>query len=244
VGAVLMQRDEKNVLHPVAFFSKTMNEAQQNYDVYNKELLGLIEMFRHWWQYLHQATHTVKVHTDHANLLYWKNPGDHNRRVARWHAELMDYDFQLVHISGKKNGRVDALSRRADHDEGENDNKGLVVLPPKVFQGKSHARLAGSGFFNPAKRGELEKYCDGYDLDYYYPVEEMVKKDQNTPESIKKIQGWTNTHQLIRENATWWKDDWIIVARDNNLKRGVIHFFHDTPSTGHPGISNTYQIAK
>jgi hypothetical protein len=41
VGAVLMQRDDKNVLHPVAFFSKTMNEAQRNYDVYNKELLGL-----------------------------------------------------------------------------------------------------------------------------------------------------------------------------------------------------------
>jgi hypothetical protein len=41
VGAVLMQQDDKNVLHPVAFFSKTMNEAQRNYDVYNKELLGL-----------------------------------------------------------------------------------------------------------------------------------------------------------------------------------------------------------
>ena len=27
-GAVLMQQDNKNVLHPVAFFSKTMNEAQ------------------------------------------------------------------------------------------------------------------------------------------------------------------------------------------------------------------------
>jgi hypothetical protein len=30
VGAVLMQHDEKNVLHPVVFFSKTMNEAQRN----------------------------------------------------------------------------------------------------------------------------------------------------------------------------------------------------------------------
>ena len=27
-GAVLMQRDNKNILHPVAFFSKTMNKAQ------------------------------------------------------------------------------------------------------------------------------------------------------------------------------------------------------------------------
>jgi hypothetical protein len=59
-----------------------MNEAQRNYDVYNCELLGLHEMFRHWRHYLHQAAHKVKVHMDHANLLFWKNPGDHNRRVA------------------------------------------------------------------------------------------------------------------------------------------------------------------
>jgi hypothetical protein len=59
-----------------------MNEVQRNYNVYNHELLGLREMFRHWRHYLHQAAHKVKVHTDHANLLFWKNPGDHNQRVA------------------------------------------------------------------------------------------------------------------------------------------------------------------
>src|SRR5882757_2223606 len=78
-------------------FAQPMNKAQRNYDVYNKELLGLREMFRHWQQYLHQAAHKVKVHMDHTNLLFWKNPGDHNRCVAQWHAELMEYDFKLVH---------------------------------------------------------------------------------------------------------------------------------------------------
>ena len=101
--AVLMQHDDKNTLHPVVFFSKTMNEVQCNYDVYNREFLVLVEMFRHWRHYLHQAAHKVKVHTDHANLLFWKNPGDHNRGVAQWHLELMEYDSKLVHIVGKKN---------------------------------------------------------------------------------------------------------------------------------------------
>ena len=128
-----MQRDNKGILHPVAFFSKTMNNAQQNYDVYNHELLALVEMFRHWRHYLHQPMFKVKVHTDHANLLYWKNPGDHNRRVARWHAELMDYDFKLIHIAGKKNGRANTLSRRSDYEQGNNNNKSLVVLPPQIF---------------------------------------------------------------------------------------------------------------
>src|ERR1700761_8971632 len=97
-------------------------------------------MFRHWRHYLHQAMHTVKVHTDHANLLYWKNPGDHNRRVVCWHAELMEYNFELAHISGKKNGQANTLSRCPDYDQGDNDNKGLVVLPPKFFT-KAYATI-------------------------------------------------------------------------------------------------------
>ena len=60
MGAVLVQRDEKNILHPIAFFSKSMNEAQCNYDIYNKELLGLREMLHHWHQYLFQPQHTVR----------------------------------------------------------------------------------------------------------------------------------------------------------------------------------------
>ena len=82
MGAVLMQRDEKNVLHPIAFFSKSMNEAHRNYDIYNKELLGLQEMLCHWHQYLFQPQHKVRIYNDHTNLLFWKNPGEHNRRVA------------------------------------------------------------------------------------------------------------------------------------------------------------------
>ena len=72
MGTVLMQQDEKNILHPIAFFSKSMNEAQHNYDIYNKELLGLQEMLRHWCQYLFQPQHKVWIYTNHANLLFWK----------------------------------------------------------------------------------------------------------------------------------------------------------------------------
>ncbi len=137
----------------VAYFSKTMNDAQRNYDVYNRKLLGLQEMFKHWRAYLHGAAHQVKVHTDHANLLFWKNPGDHNRRVAQWHSDLMDYDFQLVHISSKKNGCMDALSRCPDYNQGEDDNKQLVVLPPKFFS-QVLAHIAGSEEANPNNEKE------------------------------------------------------------------------------------------
>jgi hypothetical protein len=57
IGAVLMQKDDNGKMHLVAFFSKTMNKAQRNYDVYNQELMGVVEMCQHWRQYLHQAQH-------------------------------------------------------------------------------------------------------------------------------------------------------------------------------------------
>ena len=126
-----------------------MNEAQHNYDIYNKELLGLREMLRHWCQYLFQPQHKVRIYTNHANVLFWKNTGEHNRRVARWHAELMEYDFELVHIAGARNGWADALSRRPDYDKGDDDNKKLVVLPEHFFAPAVQARLAGTEWADP-----------------------------------------------------------------------------------------------
>jgi hypothetical protein len=83
--------------------------------------------------------------------LYWKNPGDHNGRVAWWHAELMDYNFEISHISGKKNVRADTLSRHPDYDQGENDNKQLVVLPPKFFT-KAFTHVGCHGWWGRVSR--------------------------------------------------------------------------------------------
>ena len=86
----------------------------------------------------------------------------------------MEYDFKLVHISGKKNGRADMLSRRPDYDQGDNNNKNLTVLPPKFFSKVSakyvgmkeertpvpaeHGRVMGSEHFNPNNLKEAEDY--------------------------------------------------------------------------------------
>ena len=162
-----------------------MNEAQHNYDIYNKELLGLWEMFKHWRQYLHQAAHKVIVHTDHANLLFWKNPGDHNRRVVQWHGDLMEYDFELWHIAGKKNGCADVLSRRPDYDTGDNNNKKLVVILAKYF-GKAQAQVAGSEWANPANPEEWKHFLSSQE-DPIESLHDQVEKDQQTEESKEQI---------------------------------------------------------
>ena len=42
--------------------------------------------------------------------------------------ELSEYDFSLVHKPGTAMTRADALSRRDDHDQGEEDNKDVVFI--------------------------------------------------------------------------------------------------------------------
>ena len=243
IGAVLMQKDDKGILHPVAYFSKSLNSAQRNYNVYNRELLGLVETCRHFRQYLHQPAHTVKIHTDHTNLLYWKNPGEHNRRVARWHTELMEYDFQLVHILGKKNGRADALSRRPDHDTGEEDNKKLVILPKRLFA-KAHARLTGSNEVDPSKPQEWARMMAGLSNEKHQSTQDLVIMHQKTEEGKAQLKKWSNTYQFTQKDGVTYKDSQTVVSGGNDLKRGVIHFYHETLSAGHPGIGNTYELMK
>ena len=49
--------------------------------------------------------------------------------------------------------------------------------------------------------------------------------------------------QLIKNKDIWWKEDRLVIAGDNDIRRGVISLYHDTSSAGHPGIGNTYKIA-
>jgi RNase H-like domain found in reverse transcriptase len=41
-GAVLTQLDSNGDRHPVAFLSKTFSEAERKYEIYDRELLGII----------------------------------------------------------------------------------------------------------------------------------------------------------------------------------------------------------
>ena len=128
-----MQRDEIGKRHPVAYFSSTLNEVEQNYDIYTLELYTIVRALRNWRPFLAGFPHEVIVHTDHANLQYWKEPHKINRRIAREVVKLSEYNVKLKSIPGRENGRADMLSRRPDYDQGNKDNQNIVVLPEDMF---------------------------------------------------------------------------------------------------------------
>ena len=73
-GGVLMQKDSNGDYHPCAYHSATFSPAECNYDIYDRELLAIIQALKEWWHYLTRTKHPVVIITDHKNLGYFKQP--------------------------------------------------------------------------------------------------------------------------------------------------------------------------
>jgi len=131
-GAVLSQKvDDK--WHPITYMSKALNETEQNYEIYDKEMLAIMNTLSEWRQYLMGASETFEIWTDHQNLQYFRKPQKLNRRQAQWMMELSEYHYELHHKPGKSNVKPDILSRRPDLKRVEEDNKDIVLLEEEHF---------------------------------------------------------------------------------------------------------------
>ena len=109
-GGVLTQADSNGDRHPISYLSKSFNQAERNYQVYDRELLAIIRALQEWRHFVLGSPHPVTVLSDHQNLMYFKNPQKLNRRQARWALFLSDYDLDLKHLPGKLMVPADALS--------------------------------------------------------------------------------------------------------------------------------------
>jgi hypothetical protein len=134
------QQVDDNAWHPVTFLSKALNPVEQNYEIHDTEMLAIIQGLEEWRHYLEGARDPVEIWTDHKNLEYFRVAQKLNCRQARWSLYLSCFDFTLHHKPGRRMGKPDTLSRRADHGSGQGDNDNLTLLAPELF--RIHA-LAG-----------------------------------------------------------------------------------------------------
>ena len=66
-----MQKLEDDEWHPIAYRSETMNDAERNYEIYDKEFLAIVRALEDWRHYLEGLPTTFTVISDHKNLEYW-----------------------------------------------------------------------------------------------------------------------------------------------------------------------------
>jgi RNase H-like domain found in reverse transcriptase len=133
-GAVLTQLDSNSDQHPVAFLSKTFSKTERKYEIYDWELLGIIQVLKEWRHYIQGSGHTMIVYSDHKNLTYFWMAQKLNDQQARWSLYLSEFDLKLIHLPGMEMVQSDALSRWPDYGTNEQiEEEDKVVLPDNLF---------------------------------------------------------------------------------------------------------------
>ena len=71
MGGVLSIKCKDKKWRPVAYISKSLNEAERNYEIYDKEMLAIIWCLEAWRHFLEEAKDWFEIWTDHKNLEYF-----------------------------------------------------------------------------------------------------------------------------------------------------------------------------
>ena len=111
MGAVLLQKGDDGVDHPVSYYSKKFNAFQVKYSTIEKEALALLLALQHYEVYVGGLSKTVTVYTDHNPLVFVSKMKHKNQRLLRWFLIMQEFSLDIRHIKGVKNVVADTLSR-------------------------------------------------------------------------------------------------------------------------------------
>ena len=81
-GGVLSVKCDNDLWRPVAFISKVLNETERNYEIHDKEMLGVIRCLEAWRHFLEGARLKFEIWMDHKNLEYFMSSQNLNCRQA------------------------------------------------------------------------------------------------------------------------------------------------------------------
>ena len=109
LGACFLQKHNK-VWHLVAYYSRKITPLELNYNIYNKELLGIITVLKEWRAFLQGILEPFTVKTNYKNLTGFLITKELNRRQVKQAEMLSEYHFKIKHVKGINNTKADALS--------------------------------------------------------------------------------------------------------------------------------------
>ena len=112
LGAVLLQIQDNGQRRPICYISRSLNDAEKNYAVIEKEALASTWACERLEEYVLGLRFTLE--TDHKPLVPLLTTTDLSKmppRILRFRLRMMRYNPEVVHVPGKCQISADALSR-------------------------------------------------------------------------------------------------------------------------------------
>ncbi|MBW0588922.1 hypothetical protein O181_128637 [Austropuccinia psidii MF-1] len=111
LGAVLSQISDSGK-HPIAFDSGKLLPAELNYEIHEKELLGIVWALKRWRAFLLSLSSSFEVLTNHSSLQYFMSSKILTRHQAHWAEFLSEFHFSITYRPGCLATLPDALSHQ------------------------------------------------------------------------------------------------------------------------------------
>jgi len=221
-GRVLSIKCKDNLWQPVAFISKAFNKTERNYEIHDKEMLGIIRCLEAWRHFLEGARIKFEVWTDHKNLEYFMTSQNLNRRQTRWALCLSRFNFLLKHVPGSKMGKADGLGRRSNWEKGgEGDPEERTLLKPE--------------WVKSIRAGEV--IVEGVDI-----LEKIRKSEARDDKVVKVVEEMKKAGVKMLRDEEWREEDSLMlkegkvyVSKDEALRVEIIRLHHNTSMGGHGG---------
>jgi len=204
-----------------------MQLAKQNYEIYDKELLAIVDALTKWRQYLLDAKKPFEVWTDHENLKYFREPHKLNGRQARWYLKLQDYDFTLKHIPRKTNTKADILSRK-DQVNTKEDNKDVQLLKDKLWQRRMTAEII-----------MIQRKMITEESERLKEIKKNTMREKEVVQALEKEDGLT-----WEEDRVVYMEGRIYVPNNRKIKEEILKENHDLADIGHLGQHRMLEMIK
>ena len=111
ISGVLSQVQD-GIERVISYGSRSLNKAERNYCITDKELLTIRHFVEYYRQYL--LGRKFLVRSDHNALVFLFRLKEPKGRIARWIEILSAFDMSIEYRKSQKHGNADALSRCPD----------------------------------------------------------------------------------------------------------------------------------
>ncbi|MBW0577514.1 hypothetical protein O181_117229 [Austropuccinia psidii MF-1] len=176
LGALLSQVNDSGN-HPIAFYSYKLLPAELNYEVHDKELLGIVWALKCWRASLLSLSDSFEVLKDHSSLQYLMSSKVVTCRQAHWAEFLSEFHSSITYPPGRLAPLPDSLSCQ-DNVYTERGMYFISKNPQNFHQVLKKNDIKESRFFSI----EVEVFSDLVEQ-----AQKAIWKDKDYKEILKQL---------------------------------------------------------